>query len=131
MPIARKMLATAIALPMLVSGCVFYPTVTAYQDPTCDVVRHQFDLKDAPFNGSGCGSSLGGCIGTAVLVGPATLVISGSFVLVGNLAFYAERDGENYWRQKTGKCRKVPATPQPDPLQAAPKTALTGRGNAV
>ncbi len=132
MHIARKMLAAAIALPVLVSGCVFYPTVTAYQDPECDVQRHQFELKDEPYDGSGCASSgVAGCIGAALLIGPTTFVISGSFVFVGNMTLQVERGGENYWRQMTGRCKAAPATPKPDPLPTGPQTALTSRRNAA
>ncbi len=128
MYVARKILATAIVLPMLVSGCVFYPTVTAYQDPECDVQRHRLELKDAPYDGSGCASSgLAGCIGAALLIGPTTLVISGSLVMTGNIALGLEHGGENYWRQQTGKC-KAPAAPQPSPQLPGPQTAEAGGG---
>ncbi len=126
MPVARKILATAVALPMLLGGCFFYPTTTAFQDPECDVQRHRLELKDEPYDGAGCASSgFGGCIGAALLMGPTTLIISGSIVLVGNFVLGIESGAENQWRQSTGRCR-APAAPQPNPPPPKQQTAEAG-----
>ena len=70
MPVARKTLAAAFALPMLLSGCFFHPTLEAYHDPVCDVQRHRLGLGVEPYDGNGCGSSLPGCVGALILMGP-------------------------------------------------------------
>ncbi len=129
MHVVRKKLAAAIALPMLVSGCFFYPATAAYQDTECDVQRHRLELKDEPYDGSGCASSgAGGCIGALLLMGPTTFVISGSVVIVGNFALGLEHGAENTWRQSTGRCKAPAAPKQPDSPPLGAQTAEAGGG---
>ena len=121
MPSTRKTLATAaIALPLLFTGCLYYPTVTAYSDPTCNVNRHKLELG-VDFlgdKGNPCGN-LGpaDCLAGWMMMSSLTFAVSGSIVVAGNSILWLEKTGEVYWLKKRGKC------PESPPAQQAGKPA--------
>lgn len=129
MPISGKTLAAAIMLPILLSGCVAYPTSSSYQDPVCDVRRNRFGIEVKSMDISGCrlwGEASEGCLGGMLLMGPVTLGVSGTIVVVGDFGLALEREADNYRRKWAGKCRKTPATPQAAPSAPGPHAAITG-----
>ncbi len=111
----------AVAGAALLSSCMVVPrTVTTY-DPACRVYARQVTLEAVPINGVllQCSSTPGGCTTGLVLAGivsSASVVVSGSIAVVGNVI---------YWIEKQGQCASAPPAPAPgvgieDPLLPAP-----------
>jgi hypothetical protein len=82
------MLASALA-----SGCVIVPVTTEEYDPDCRVVTHHMQLQAvqvAEINH--CSNQSCGAVVIAGLgVTAASAIISGSIVVFGNMAYWAER----------------------------------------
>lgn len=113
-------LALVLAVPMLVSGCVFSPKTIAYNDPECNVDRHKLELEvqalDSKENSCGGGDPVS-CLAVYLAMAGITLTVSESYVLTGNSALWVEKSGDNYRRKLEGRC-----TPTP-PAEKAPVTA--------
>lgn len=80
----------------LLQGCVFVPVTTQKFDPECRVMNHTMELQAVQLASfSHCSSRE--CTGQLVLMGAtaaATAVVSGSIVVVGNMVYWAERQGQ-------------------------------------
>jgi len=87
-----------IGLPLLASGCVFYPKTVESYDPVCEMRTRQMLLKSEVIDGL-CASiqneAAVGCLAVALGVTAGTAVVSGSIVVAGNTV---------YWLEKRGKC---------------------------
>ncbi|MBW0171928.1 MAG: hypothetical protein ACT6SF_00755 [Hydrogenophaga sp.] len=92
----------AVVLPAvlgLLQACVYVPRTTAFYDADCQVSARRMDL--APLQLASiqhCGNE--GCVVLLVAAGAtaaASAIVSGSIVIVGNVA---------YWFEKQGRCRR-------------------------
>ena len=82
----RPLLALAA---LAVSGCVVVPVTVEGFDPDCRVVTHHMELQPVQVNAIGhCGD--GACAALVLGVGAAAAIVSGSIVVVGNIAYWAE-----------------------------------------
>ena len=85
--------AFAILAGALASGCVIVPVTTAEYDPDCQVVTHHMQLQAvqvAEINH--CSNQSCGVVVIAALgVTAASAIVSGSIVVLGNIAYWAER----------------------------------------
>lgn len=85
-------------LAFALQGCVFVPVSTEVYDPDCQITTRQMKLEPvqvaalAHCHVQECGAVLVFMGATAA----ASAVISGSIVIVGNVA---------YWFEKQGRCR--------------------------
>ena len=83
----------AVLASALASGCVIVPVTTAEYDVECQVVTHHMQLQAvqvAEINH--CSNQSCGVIVIAALgVTAASAIVSGSIVVVGNMAYWAER----------------------------------------
>ena len=79
-----------LALAVLgLSGCVVVPVTTDSYDPDCRVVTHHMELQPVQVNAMGrCGD--GACAAIVLGVTAASAIVSGSIVVVGNIAYWAE-----------------------------------------
>jgi|SRR5688572_33204290 len=83
-------------LALLLQGCVFVPRTTTAYDEKCDVDRRQMTLEAAQIG------ALGNCrqrdcayvLVAFGAVAAASLVVSGSIVVVGNAVYWLERQGQ-------------------------------------
>lgn len=86
----------SLALAAALSGCVLVPRTAEVYDPQCRTYVKQVVLQEVEIG------TLGGCYneGCAVLlaslgvVAVASAVISGSVAIVGNIVYWAERQGQ-------------------------------------
>ena len=82
----RPFLALAV-LPLC--GCVMVPVTVEGFDPDCRVVTHHMELQPVQVSAIGrCNDA--GCAALVLGVGAATAIVSGSIVVVGNIAYWAE-----------------------------------------
>ena len=97
----------AASVSVLLAGCVYVPRTTQVFDPECRVMVNHMTLEGGQVAGiQHCENQ--GCL--ALIVGAsavtaATVIISGTIVVVGNVA---------YWFERKAHCRSVV------PAQAAP-----------
>lgn len=100
MPELKPLVCVLLAGSMFaLAGCVFVPqTVTEY-DTACQLRVKRMELKAMPrgfMRAGGCqGEACAAVLVTAGLVTVGSMVISGSIVVVGNAA---------YWIEKQGRC---------------------------
>lgn len=88
--------AATFGLAAALAGCVLVPRTTEVYDPQCRTYVKQVVLQEVEIG------TLGGCHneGCAVLlaslgvVAVASAVISGSVAIVGNIVYWAERQGQ-------------------------------------
>jgi len=91
----------AVLAAALLAGCVLVPYTVERYDPGCHVATRTMELQPVQI------ASIQHCVneGCAVLLAAAgataaaSAVISGSIVLVGNVA---------YWLEKQGRCQRAP-----------------------
>lgn len=114
MPRAAALLrprAALLAAPLLLAGCIVLPRTAEVYDPQCRTYVKQIVLETEVVG------YIGGCHndGCAVLlasmgiVSAASAVISGSVAIIGNVV---------YWAERQGRC-PAPAQSDPPPLPAA------------
>ena len=71
------------------SGCVMVPVTVEGYDPDCRVVTHHMELQPVQVTAMGrCND--GACAALVLGVGAASAIVSGSIVVVGNIAYWAE-----------------------------------------
>lgn len=91
----------ALALLVLLHGCMVLPRTTQVFDPECQVVSNHIVLETVQVAAiQQCANQ--GCVALIVgagIVSAASVVISGSIVIAGNVA---------YWFEKRSQCRKGP-----------------------
>ena len=89
------------------SACVYVPVTTQVYDAECRVAARQMTLQPVQLAAvSGCSNQ--GCaaiLAAAGVTAAASAVVSGTIVVVGNVA---------YWLERQGRCRRV------DPPAAGP-----------
>lgn len=92
--------AAGLGLGALLSACVFVPVTTEVYDPDCQIVTRQMELRPVQVSALGQCHGADDCGGMLVLFGAtaaASAVVSGSIVIVGNVA---------YWFEKQGRCTR-------------------------
>jgi hypothetical protein len=101
---ALRAAAFTLTLMLPLSGCVFLPRTTLVYDPDCHITTRQMRLEPVEIGQlQRCGQAECGAILVAVgAVAAASLVISGSIVIVGNVV---------EWAEKQGRCQR--GEPQP------------------
>jgi hypothetical protein len=91
----------ALGLLALLQACMVVPRTTQVFDPECQVVANHMVLEEVQLAAiHQCANQ--GCIALIVGAGvitAASLVISGTIVVAGNIA---------YWFEKQSQCRKDP-----------------------
>jgi hypothetical protein len=89
----------ALGLLALLQACMVVPLTTQVYDPACQVVSNHMVLQEVQVAAiHQCANQ--GCIALIVgasIVSAASLVISGTIVIVGNVA---------YWFEKQSQCHK-------------------------
>jgi len=104
-PCPRPAALVGLTVSTLLSGCIYLPRTTHVYDPGCRITTRHMTLEPVQIG------AMGGCRneGCAVLLvgagatAAASAVISGSIVIVGNVA---------YWFEKQGQCQPAD-TPEP------------------
>jgi hypothetical protein len=81
---------------MLLQGCVMVPRTVASYDPSCQVVMRKMELQAVQIASiQGCSNQ--GCvvlIGAAAVTAAASTAISGSIMVLGNMAYWLEERGQ-------------------------------------
>lgn len=83
------------AIPVLLDGCVYMPETIVVYDPDCGIYERRMTLE-AYQVGSLMGCRDEGCVTTLVVMGvasAASAIISGSVMVVGNVASWLEKKG--------------------------------------
>jgi hypothetical protein len=110
--------ASAVLAACLLAGCVVVPVTRDVYDPDCRLMRREVTLEAAMLGQfhSCSGQECSVLLATLGVVSAATLVVSGSLAVVGNVV---------YWLEHEANCRRrsAPALPAPTP-PAAPGTTL-------
>lgn len=119
MPINLRTLA-ALALPALMSGCVVYPTLTAYDDPECHLHRHKVGIEVTALKGNVSTGDSDDDLAALLLIGPVTAIVSGTVFIAGNSVLQLENTTEVFVRKKTGHCAETP--PEAPDQNPAPTT---------
>lgn len=95
MVIARAAIKALLLLTMMLAGCIVVPRTAAVYDPVCRTHVKQVVLEAEVIgviggcNNHGCGVMLA----SMGLVSAASAVVSGSIAVIGNVAYWAERQG--------------------------------------
>ena len=96
----RRSLVPVVLASLLASGCVIVPRTREGYDPDCQFVTHSMEVEAvqvAEFRTCGVQGHFTGndlCVAAWVAslgVTAASAVVSGSIVVVGNVAYWAER----------------------------------------
>jgi hypothetical protein len=98
-------------LPLLLQACVMVPRTVHKLDPECGTVQRRMELEPVQM-GSIAGCSNEGCavlLAAAGLATAASVVISGSIVMVGETVYWLERQGPN----QPACVKPVPGAPAP------------------
>ena len=89
-------------LAAALAGCIVVPQTQTVYDPECRMHTHQVTLEAAYLGGfHRCAGD--GCVAMLAAVGvvtAASVVVSGSIALVGNVV---------YWMERQGRCPRAPA----------------------
>jgi len=106
---SRHSLAAVAIACALTTGCVIVPVTVADYDVQCQVVTRHMELQAVQI-GAIHNCSNDACVGLVIVaagVAAASAIVSGSIVVVGNIAFWAERRS-NCLRAPSGA---MPASP--------------------
>ncbi len=105
----------AAGLVLALQACVVVPQTREFYDPECRMMKKEVMLETAVVGRfKSCQGD--GCVAILVATGAvtaATAVVSGSLALIGNVA---------YWFERQGRCSKADPMVQPAP-PAAPAAA--------
>lgn len=95
--------AATAALAVLLSGCVVVPVTRDVYDPDCRLHRREVQLEAAVLGQfhSCAGQECSVLLVTMGVVSAATLVVSGSLAVVGNVVYWMEHEA-NCRRQRGG-----------------------------
>jgi len=109
----RRALLAGVLL-LLLQACVVVPQTREVYDPGCRTLTRQITLEAAYLGGfHACVGE--GCVALLVTAGAVTaasLVVSGSIALIGNVV---------YWFELQGRCKGVPGPREPAaPVMAPP-----------
>ena len=109
----RPGLGSILLASLALAGCIVVPQVQDVYDPDCKLLTRQITL-DAAYLVGGFHSCAGdGCVAMLVAAGfvtAASVVVSGSIAIVGNVV---------YWIELQGRCQRLPAAPAPPPSGAS------------
>jgi hypothetical protein len=97
-----------ICVLILLSGCVAYPQVihqNSYKQ--CDLITKRYRLKAIALRQT-CGTL--DCLVGGAIFGAGTVVVSGSFMVIGNFVF---------WIEKQGKCEDSEFNQQIESIRAS------------
>lgn len=95
-----------VALSFVTSSCIVVPKKVPYYDEGCQIVANKLELTTEQYSilasinqcaDDACVTEITSAVLGVALVVPVSAVISGSIVVVGNTA---------YWLQKQGNCFK-------------------------
>lgn len=122
----RRLVRALAALAVwALAGCVVVPVTRDVYDPDCRLMRREVTLEAAMLGQfhSCSGQECSALLATLGVVSAATLVVSGSLAVVGNVV---------YWLEHEANCRRrgAPAAPAPTP-PAAPGTTLGPPGSTA
>jgi hypothetical protein len=112
-----KLKAISALAALSLQGCVVYPSTVEYFDEKCQIMTRRMELDAtavASLNKCGNEACRGELLGDAVTVA-ASILISGSIVVVGNVVYSLQRD------KACKKARASEAT-APTPPASAPAT---------
>jgi hypothetical protein len=102
----RPRLPAALLLTLAVPACVVVPQTREVYDAECRMMKKEVLLETAVVGRfQACQGD--GCVAILVATGAvtaATAVVSGSIALIGNVA---------YWFERQGRCSKAEPMPQP------------------
>lgn len=94
----------AVAASLVLSGCIVTPSMETRYDPGCALARKTMVLTTQQVNllqGLDCnGGDCGGLLVAMLVVPPASAVVSGSIVLVGNTVFWVEHKARCVYNQR-------------------------------
>jgi len=93
---AARVAAGLALIPALLGGCVYMPETSLVYDPDCGVYERKMTLE-AYQVGSLMGCRDEGCVTTLVVMGAASaasVIVSGSVMVVGNVASWLEKKGQ-------------------------------------
>jgi hypothetical protein len=99
MTLLRKSLVLLFAGSL--TGCMVTTQVVQHYDDECHIVTKHVELNEPEFAGIGYCRNTANCIANLVgqgFMSAASVVISGSVVVVGNAV---------YWLEKQGQCQKT------------------------
>jgi hypothetical protein len=95
MPHRCLRLLLTVLLTVCLSACVFVPVTKDTYDPECRIMSRTLELQPVQMAAlNHCSNQ--DCAGLLVVIGAtaaASAVVSGSIVLVGNVAYWIERQG--------------------------------------
>ncbi|MBL8343356.1 MAG: hypothetical protein JNL30_17950 [Rubrivivax sp.] len=100
----RRLAATVLAVAT--TACVVVPATRDVYDPQCGLMRREVTLEAAVIGqfGSCSGQDCAALLAALGIVSAATLVVSGSLAVVGNVV---------YWLEHEANCRRRPAEAAP------------------
>ena len=89
-------------VPVLAASCIVIPQTEVVYDPACQVHTRQVTLQAAYLGGfqSCAGEGCAAMLATMGIVTAASVVVSGSIALVGNIVYFMELQG---------RCQRPPA----------------------
>ena len=93
MPFRATPTLIAIVAGAFTSACVVVPVTTEDYDAECQAITHHMELRTVQLaainqcNGQGCQVVIIAALGVTA----ASAIVSGSIVVVGNMAYWAER----------------------------------------
>lgn len=107
----RPGLGSILLANLALAGCIVVPQVQDVYDPDCKLLTRQITL-DAAYIGGFHSCAGDGCVAMLVAAGfvtAASVVVSGSIAIVGNVV---------YWIELQGRCQRLPAPPARAPSGA-------------
>jgi hypothetical protein len=114
----RRRTAKLAAVPAaaMLAGCVVVPVAREVYDPDCRMMRREVALEAAVIGQMyGCNANeCAAVLATLGVVGAASLVVSGSIAVVGNIVYFLEHEAN---------CRRLrgPETPDGPRAPQAPR----------
>ena len=108
----RAPLHASLCAALAVSGCIVVPQTQTVYDPDCRVQTRQVTLQAAYLGGfQACaGEGCAAMLATLGVITAASVVVSGSIALVGNVVYFIERQGRCV---RTGVPSAVPSVSPP------------------
>jgi hypothetical protein len=108
----------ACAAALLLQACVFLPVTHSRYDHQCRTVAREMTLEAVQFGYiAGCNQhSCGVLLAAAGITAAASAVVSGSVMIIGNVV---------YWIERQGQCQPAPAVTAPAPAAPSPVPATS------
>lgn len=108
----RGIAAAAAVASLALAACIVVPTTQTVYDPDCRMHTRQVVLQTAVLGGlhSCSGDACAAMLATMGIVTAASVVVSGSIAIVGNVVYFLERQGRCV-RGPAGAAPALPSTP--------------------